>query len=909
MHPSIQPYLEYFSLPKGYGPSGLRWSATGEAIETDDGTFRFTRQIADFVEGFASVKAIVHFAHVLECLQLLGVNPPNASPTPERFKLLAASFRQLGAPARNAGALFGQLCFDIPPAAHVPPGGGKSLAHWLTHSPSLGFLHPVGPGNPEVPALAVHAFHNRVAFRLQAMTDFEVRHWLRNGIGPQDLPGDDIADRLDRKPLAMGEFLDIATEQRTRLGGALPLVRHFVSALSIPPRKYAPPQLPIGGYADIASRGDPAQILPSQLALDPDEFVRRFAEHELLFFRREDPHERRRDQLVLVVDQGVLTWGVVRLALSAAVLAFARYAAKREMQLAVRFSSSPTERLSLPFGDPKHFGNLLEASDLSATPANALSEELVGPDDQDRDVVLLTHPRTLHAEEIQQLSKTSPEGARLFALTANEDGKIELAHLRGGGSVSISQFHIDFNLATPEPSTSLSVAAPYVPWSGNVELVPYPFRFGLTNRLVDVTFDASGTQLMSASVGGFLHVWTLSDGAMEVIPRGANEGQVLKDVQAVLGVENGFVVCGRFGAGLVAVHYDMRSRMASMHTLFTEIDNLETAWYAFPNLGSVVVKAGPVYRAFDLGTGGRYPEPLPGLGLSNRAKAAFEAARLMLLPAPHTPVVKSDFSKSQSTPFVVHEPRTGVVHLISQRGRTSFAPTSDGRARLKGPVALSAQLAGSTLALTAHATFPSWSLYDVDHDGRSLAELSRPHGAKLAKLSLDGRFFVRQTNSCELTVSNCRDGSDLLTTIPGRCHSNLDVRLGYRCMGIGIGPRGVLLDWNVGPLVLHEGLSPSDDFGHRATNRVYRGHGLFAPTTGRFLWMYKLTRWEIGVDGFGQIAFVRDGVVACMLIYRRWKLAAWLPDGVRFGPADLTGGPETPNALEKLGNALREVTR
>ena len=39
-----------------------------------------------------------------------------------------------------------RLSRAIPPAAHVPPGGGTSLAHWLTHSPSLGFLHPTGPG-------------------------------------------------------------------------------------------------------------------------------------------------------------------------------------------------------------------------------------------------------------------------------------------------------------------------------------------------------------------------------------------------------------------------------------------------------------------------------------------------------------------------------------------------------------------------------------------------------------------------------------------------------------------------------------------------------------------------------------------------------------------------------------------
>jgi hypothetical protein len=49
--------------------------------------------------------------------------------------------------------------------------------------------------------------------------------------------------------------------------------------------------------------------------------------------------------------------------------------------------------------------------------------------------------------------------------------------------------------------------------------------------------------------------------------------------------------------------------------------------------------------------------------------------------------------------------------------------------------------------------------------------------------------------------------------------------------------------------------------------------------------------------------------VACMLIFRRGKLAAWSPDGVRYGPPELTGGPETPAALDRLGDILRQATR
>jgi hypothetical protein len=908
MHSTIRTYLEYFTVPNGYGPVGLRWAWNGEALATDDGTFRFSRQIADFLEGFAANRPVPHFAHVLECLDLLSSQPPAACADPERFKLLAATFRQLGGPMRNAGALFAHLCGDIPPADHVPPGGGKSLAHWLTHSPSLGFLHPAGPGNPEVPALAAHAFHDRVAIRLRAMTDFEVRHWLRNGIAPQDLSANSIAEPLDQKPPSMGEFLDAAVADRTRLGQAVALVRHFVSALTLPPRRQVPPQLPIGGYADVTSRGDPGQLLPSQFAIDPDEFVRRFAENELLFFRREDPHERRLDHLALVVDQGVLTWGPVRLALGAAVLAFGELAAKRERGFSVRCSSSPSERFTPPVGDAKHFGEVLEASDLAPHPAQALAEEVLDQSTAERDIVLLTQPRTLREEEVQRLSKSLPKKCRLFALTATEEGAIEMVRMRDGGTAPISRFRVNFVSPARQAKPAIDGLL-YVPWSGDVEPIPYPFRFGLTNRVVDLAFDTGGARLIATTVGGFIFVWALADGSVEVVPRGGNEGQVVKDVQAILEMENGFVVCGRMGSTIVAVHYDWPARTAVLHTLFADAENVETAWHGFPHLHSVVAKAGPVFRAIDLSTGIRYPDPLSSRPTSSRARLAVDTARHKMLPAPQVPVVKVDHGQSLKPPYVIHDSATGQIRTVRLGSDTIFTPTSDGRPRLKGPTVVTAQIARETLALTAHATFPSWTLHDLENDGATIVELPRPHGAHLAKLSQDGRIFARQTDSCEITVTDARDGTTLLTTLPGRCHSNLDVRLGYRCLGIGIGTRSVMVDWNSGPMKVHEMTSPKYEFGKQATNKLYRGNGIFAPLTGRFVGTYRFTSWEIGLDGFGQITIVREGNVACMLIYRRGKLAAWTTDGVRFGPAELTGGPETPGALEQLGEVLRQTTR
>ena len=51
------------------------------------------------------------------------------------------------------------------------------------------------------------------------------------------------------------------------------------------------------------------------IRLDDEEFLRRFAEHELLYFHREELREPLTEELVILLDQGVRTWGDVRLML------------------------------------------------------------------------------------------------------------------------------------------------------------------------------------------------------------------------------------------------------------------------------------------------------------------------------------------------------------------------------------------------------------------------------------------------------------------------------------------------------------------------------------------------------------------------------------------------------------------
>jgi hypothetical protein len=69
------------------------------------------------------------------------------------------------------------------------------------------------------------------------------------------------------------------------------------------------------------------------------------------------------------------------------------------------------------------------------------------------------------------------------------------------------------------------------------------------------------------------------------------------------------------------------------------------------------------------------------------------------------------------------------------------------------------------------------------------------------------------------------------------------------------------------------------------------------------------TALSVAVDSFGQVAvFHAPDRLICMFFAYKKNVAAWMPDGTRFGPQSLTGGPPSPNAAEVIGRALAEAS-
>ncbi len=426
----------YLQIPAAYCRAfgGLRWAQYGEVIEFLDGpkagqTFAFAGEIAAFLEGLmAGGGPCPAFGMVLHLLYMLGLGDRSASPakrTRLRTARLAALFLGEGSPLRNAGALFAHLLREIPGASvgvADPPrieevldllSGGGWLPQMVLSHPMLGAVDYA-----EQPATEAEAFESLVSARLDEISDQALRHWLQFGRGPLD-PGEDIAIPLP--PPGLSEALE-QVEERPRLAGLKRLIDRLDGALSLPPRRLDHDGPKSDGYADLATRGQPEQILPIQFALEPEEFLRRFAERELLYYHREQPTRPVVQELLLVLDQGVRTWGDVRLVLAGAAMAMARSAGLRRLAVRLTTTGRDGEVIDPAALDSEALGKLLEASDLTPNPSRALDRTLSLDRETIRDVILLTHPRTLTDPQVREAAQAIRPGdpTRLFAVTVDD---------------------------------------------------------------------------------------------------------------------------------------------------------------------------------------------------------------------------------------------------------------------------------------------------------------------------------------------------------------------------------------------------------------------------------------------------------------------------------------------------------
>ncbi len=411
-----------------------------------------------------------------------------------------------------------------------------------------------------MPAIAPPDFERLIRDRLAAYSEDDLRSWLQHGRGPVHEAGEKLA-REQPPPRSLTGVL-AALLLRPRLAGAETYVTRLVGALTLPPRRLTPQELPVGGYADMTTHGAVEHLLPSQHALDDLEFLRRFAERELLFFRREEPPARNRQEMAVLLDQGVRTWGDVRLVLAAAALALGKQSADRVQGFRLAGTSNAGRLLEPLETDAEALGELVEASDLSFHPGAALEAVLETRCDALRDIVLLTHPRNLREADVLAAARRAGARDRVFAVALDEEGSAggERNPPRRRGEAAAIPRRVRAAQPPPPPAEPAEPLATLPPWTGNVEPVPLPFRFGTQGLIKHFEFDHDGRHLLTVTGDGMLHLWGLGDDHREVLPRPFFDAKLLTEIKQVVGVLGGFVLLAAHEYGLFAANYDIARR-------------------------------------------------------------------------------------------------------------------------------------------------------------------------------------------------------------------------------------------------------------------------------------------------------------------------------------------------------------
>jgi hypothetical protein len=808
---------------------------------------------------------------------------------------------------RNAGVLVAELCRGVP----KPPEAVtfEAVAAALRLRQRHGEHHR--PGLAAEPPLPRPEFERTVAARLALIDDAALDHWFAFGCPPPDAKP--LAKAAESLPARVARLVNRA-RRRPRLVGAAALAPVIDAALTIPPRRRVPDPLPQGGYADVTTRGQPERLLPGQFALDPDEFVRRFAENELLYFEREEPHAAARPGKLVVLDQGVRTWGGVRLALAAAALALAGKNANRAGRVALAATSSP-DVFDLAAADPDELADVLEASDRTATPAACLARALADPADPDdpRDVVLLTHPRAVREPDVVAAARRRRKTDRLFALSVDEAGRAEFAEWTAGGVVPARTFRIDLELGEAARVAGEPPKTPVAAWAGDVEPVPFPFRPGLVTEPTHLGFDAAGDWLVVAGRDGALHGVPLDGRTAEVLPRAFRGGVLLKSVDAVLGVSGGVVVCGHAAVGertkLFAAHYDRVAREVTLH----EFDPLSKGaqWESHPDLHCVVARRTQMGDqnpgcAVDLATGGRYPGGTRSALVARAQIAWSRPARTAPRPLPlavRGPTISNGWYGVDPCVFVAGA--TIEVRNIDPPW-PPFEPTREGRPLLAGATVEEAQLAGGVLAVVLLRGGERVLALFRGPGGDGLGEVAHHRDEPFA-LSRDGGLLARRRWHREVVVSDAAAvGSPRVVVAQAGLHNGLGVRLDAAPFRLTVRVGGFEHTFTVSDNRLSHALARGGGRADRP-DRVPAGPLPCDYDPARFPRQGRAAAGNLRAapDRLGQVVlYAASGATVAAFAVRRERAAAWAPGNVFWGDAALIGGPPTPAADRTIGTAI-----
>lgn len=831
---------------------------------------------------------------------------------------------------RNVGLLIAELCRELP-AAVAPPGSAEVR---LALDDRLRFGRQTMPEPVAEPSLAPNEVERRLAAELFKLDPETLVAWLRTGAPPNAEAAGRLAEPVESLPVRLGKLLELA-KLRPRLVGAAWLTPALDAALAFPPRRRSADAVPQGGHADVTTRGRPDQLLLSQFALDSDEFVRRFAERELLYFKPEEPHAPQPPDRVIVLDQGVRTWGGVRLALAGAAIALLRKLGK-SVGPAYLVHSPDREPVSLENVSARELAEILESSDLTASPAETLANAVVsaGSRERPRDLILLTHPRSQFEPGVILAIGARRETDRVFALAVDGAGRAELNEWGARGPVTLRSFRVDLagaegiRVAEKREVRPPKLGRALPAWTGDVEPIGFPFRPGLVAEPTFFGFDGAGEWLVTASREGIVQAITLDGEPAEVLPRAYRDGSVLKSVEAILGTDDGVAICGRMTLNdessfvrvvsntvsgmepavissatefnsversewFVAVHYCRERRALAIHRLAKATGAVR--WFVSKDRREVGIRSVPGYD----------PELSFGVFLETGKRTLRDQSPEWTSRSdapPYRLPVWTKWSTEESfrcVPYLHLDNQSFEVRLVSPAW-PKFEPMREGKPLLGGTIVEGAQLANDVLVLSTFSLGNRHRLVFRGPEVRLVYQLPIWASGSECALSPDGGLLAFKSRVSDVSIVETTSAAlprTVATT--ARLHNGLRVHFDSKPfrLTIGVGEfihyfrivegtmkyehrRGI---WDRSKIESRTVHLPYDDQRFPPKERIDAG------------------TFQAVVDRLGQVVVKVGPFVLASFLIRRERAAVIATNDFCWGDPVLLGCPATPDAEKRIG--------
>ncbi|MEM7312715.1 MAG: hypothetical protein AAF497_06155 [Planctomycetota bacterium] len=390
---------------------------------------------------------------------------------------------------------------------------------------------------------------------------------LRSRTGLDDLVAPAQAIELPDSQRARALISELREDQQ--LSGVARIAQRLLSLVTIP-RPYGQSETPpIGGYSDISNRGNPDQLLVSELANDDLVLAVRIAMNEALYLRRESPPANPPQHRTILIDCGIRSWGIPRIFLTAVGLALTATAGESsDVEILTGAGETVVDSdLTRREGIVQHLERLQPELDLSAClPAFVKQLSADRPEEGEAEPVILMTEDAWATEEVQR-SISQLKLPSLYCGVVARSGRFELWHRRPEGIKRLvcADLELDELLAKPVRNRVVE----------SNELLPdiqrvNPFPLTMPHN-VDVSYmwEVADYGVVAVPADGRILLWTESKrGAIQL-------GLVTTPfkVQSACVDRDSIFVCGVSRGKWYIVQIKLKTREVTEHPTLVEFAN------------------------------------------------------------------------------------------------------------------------------------------------------------------------------------------------------------------------------------------------------------------------------------------------------------------------------------------------